>query len=443
MKIAFCLFILFCRFSLCFASHGHHGTKIHMDINDKLKMIHDILQQRSHFTNNKCGTWKDNYLQHYKQLVAKPESERQYLVAVPNLSGTSFLFCLFSFFFCYLFSGMADRVLGFTTVFIFAILSNRIFQIGRRHSLPNMEAVFSSPNINWTRNNGLYEPDWIVEPLQHKAKLRNYNTSILETKKYNAVNTIDDWRLQDRFLRQNIIEILGKDYQTVFIVMNRGKTIRIFENSNYQNQLNEMGITPHTAFGCLVEFLISPKPFIFLPVIEQLQTIHSLTASYLSSSSATETSSSDNQTKNSTLVISIQIRTGDEFLVNQPQSSHQLDISQYVAYFHCAKQIEDFVLASKEKDPLTNQQYSNVKWYLVTDSLPLRKLAVDKYGSDKIVTNTRTKIEHSSKESSVCQGQEKSDTSNCEVSLEGFANAAAEWWLMSYSRYHVITRYRY
>jgi hypothetical protein len=335
---------------------------------------------------------------------------------------------------------MADRVLGFTTVFVFAMLSNRVFQIGRRHPLPNMEAVFSSPNINWTRDNGMYEPDWIIEPLQHKAKIRNYNSSILETKKYNAVNTIDDWRLQDRFLRQNIVEILGKDYQNVFIVMNRGKTIRIFENTNYQQQLIEMGITPHSAFGCLMEFLISPKPFIFLPVIEQLQTIHSLTTDYLPASSS---SSSDNQSKNSTLVISIQIRTGDEFLVNQAQSSHQLDISQYVAFFHCAKQIEDFVLASKEKDPLTNRKYSDAKWYLVTDSLPLRKLAVDKYGSDKLITNTRTRIEHSSKESSVCQGQEKSENVNCEVSLEGFANAAAEWWLMSYSRYHVITRYRY
>jgi hypothetical protein len=100
MNIAY-LLLLFCRLSLSFGSHGHYDTKIHFGINDKLKMIHDILQQRNHFNNNRCGKWKDNYLQQYKHLLANPENDRQYLVAVPNLSGMchhgSLNFLLFSF----------------------------------------------------------------------------------------------------------------------------------------------------------------------------------------------------------------------------------------------------------------------------------------------------------------------------------------------------------
>jgi hypothetical protein len=348
-----------------------------------------------------------------------------------------------SFVFKPLFLGMADRILGFTSVFVFAMLSNRIFQIGKRFPLPDMEEVFVSPNINWSRSDSA-EPDWIIEPLQHKAKARNYNSSILETKKYYAVNTIDDWKLQDKFLRQDISQILGKEFQTTFIAMNRGKTIRVFENTHYQKQLAETGMNPSNCFGCVVEFLIQPKPSVFLSVYNEFLLMRDLTASYYASYSSSPLIEEDKKKmKKNTLVIAIQIRTGDENLSNE---QHTLQLSSYSAFFSCAKQIEDFVLhgsssssSSAAEDPLTKVSYTQAKWFLVTDSLPLRKLALQEYGSDKLITNIQTKIEHSSKESSVCK--EKPAPVSCAVSKEGFATAAAEWWLMSYARYHVITGY--
>lgn len=80
--------------------------------------------------------------------------------------------------------------------------------------------------------------------------------------------------------------------------------------------------------------------------------------------------------------------------------------------------------------------YNSAKWLLVTDSATLRKEAVAHYG-EKFITNPHLKIEHSSKESSVCKGNQP----NCQVSNEGFTTAAAEWWLLSYARYHVISLY--
>jgi hypothetical protein len=326
---------------------------------------------------------------------------------------------------------MADRIIGFTTIFAFAMVTNRIFQIGKRAPLPNIEEVFQSPYIDWTRKD--YEPEWIIEPLQHKAKVRNYNSTILDNKQYFAVNTIDDWKLQDKFLRQDISVLLGKEYQYSYIVMNRGKTIRIFENQNHVKQLQETGMNSSTCFGCIVDFLIQPKPFIFLHTWTEFLEIRKYTSNYYHSYFKDQQQQSSIPPQ--TLIIAIQIRTGDENLSNE---QHSLQLSSYSAFFACAQQIEEMILSSKQIDPITQITYENAKWYLVTDSLSLRKEAVNVYGKDKIITNLVSKIEHSSKESSVCQGGSKSA---CEVSTEGFATAAAEWWLMSYARYHVITLY--
>lgn len=75
-----------------------------------------------------------------------------------------------------------------------------------------------------------------------------------------------------------------------------------------------------------------------------------------------------------------------------------------------------------------------------TTPVPLfRTLQV--YGS-KIVTSLTATLEHSAKESSVCKhGAAGKRSSLCEVSDGGFLAAAAEWWMLGYADYHVITRY--
>lgn len=63
---------------------------------------------------------------------------------------------------------------------------------------------------------------------------------------------------------------------------------------------------------------------------------------------------------------------------------------------------------------------SNVKivWYLVTDSKKLRHFAIQKYGHHKVIANIDIQPEHSAKE-----------FSHFNVSIEGFRNSIAEWWL--------------
>jgi len=287
--------------------------------------------------------------------------------------------------------------------------------MGQRQPLPDMEIAFRSPYINWTR-----APDetWLIEPLHEKAGNRNYNKSVLDSKKYYAVNTINDYRLQDALLRQDLSGLMGgTDVRTTLMVGNRGKTIRMFENEHYSKFLKSTGMTPYTLFGCLTNYIIQPKKEIFLPVAEQFLRM------------------TDPDPK--VLKISIQIRTGDgtwdenDANINKSSASALADgrskIKHFVNFFNCAKQIEAFALA--------DGQYTSAIWYLATESTSLRKAAVEHFGS-KIVTSLNSTIEHSAKEASVCR-----ESTDCKVTTDGFTTAAAEWWMQGYADYHVITLY--
>ncbi len=336
-----------------------------------------------------CGSqWQEEYAKFHKDMLNSPNKKT--LVAVPNLSG------------------MADRVIGFVTTFLIAYLTDRVFQIGERSPLPRMNVAFISPYINWTR---VEDEPWLIEPLMHKAKVRNYNDTVLASKKYFAVNTIDDWKLQDKFLRQNLNDLIGRDVETTLLVINRGKTIRMFENTNHVEKLKHTGLTQNNAFGCIATYLLQPR-------LENFQLVPS------------EMFMSMTDPSDSVLKIAIQIRAGDWYLEN---SKHDIDIKQYSAYFNCAKQIELFALADTND---TKTSYKSVIWYLVTDSLPLREATIKEYGStQKIITSLQSVIEHSSKEQNVCNEKD------CSISEVGVKTAAAEWWLMKFARYHVITEY--
>eukprot|EP01038_Epipyxis_sp_PR26KG_P017036 gene17036-23418_t len=339
----------------------------------------------------KCGDieWMKNYTLFHNSNLGK-DNKINYLVAIPNLSG------------------LADRVIGFTTVFLFSMLTNRLFQIGDRNELTLISTAFISNSINWSRPQ---DQDWIIEPLKHKASQRNYNNSILDTHSYYAVNTIDDWKLQDRFLRQDLNSIFPIDYKTIFISINRGKTIRIFENSNYRIILEKYGLNPYNAFGCIVNYLIKPRVEIFHPIIDQFLKI------------------TDPNPK--ILKIGIQIRVGDWQFNKADQS---INLNHFRSFFECAQQIENFAM-KPSNDGTSN--YTSSLWYFLSDSKQLRIAAKHKYG-DKIITNTDIITEHSAKESSVCSIE---GNNNCTVSLTGYTTAAAEWYTLGFADYFVITLY--
>jgi hypothetical protein len=302
----------------------------------------------------------------------------KFLVAVPNLSG------------------MADRIIGLTTVAMLAIANDRAFQIGNRIPLPLFDIAFYGPNIKWNRPT---DPEWLIEPLKYRALIRNYNDSILQSGMFYGVNTIEDLPLQDRLLREKLDTIAQANSTFVLMSNNRGKTIRMFENHNYRLRLSRYGLNPDNAFGCILNFLMAPKPQIFAPFYPQLMTMSNM----------------------SILRIGIQIRAGDQLLMSN--GNHTVNIHDYMTFFRCAQQIESFAQHPGQQSI----------WYLMTDSLALRQEAKKKFGNKLLVAMNAT-VEHTSKEDNVCK-------ENCTVSDRGFQDAAAEWWMFGWSDYFVISKY--
>jgi hypothetical protein len=125
-----------------------------------------------------CGLWMDPYARLHSNMLlglGTPDSKPRKLVFLPNLSG------------------LADRLVGCATVLLLAVATDRAMQIGNRNELKHLETAFTSPYINWTRSQ---DPDWIIEPLKHKAVDRNYKQEVLDTKEYYGLNTIDNYKLQ-------------------------------------------------------------------------------------------------------------------------------------------------------------------------------------------------------------------------------------------------------
>jgi hypothetical protein len=120
---------------------------------------------------------------------------------------------------------------------------------------------------------------------------------------------------------------------------------------------------------------------------------------------------------NSVLKIGIQIRVGDRTLVKGRRDFTPL--AQYDAFFDCAAQLE----ASRRASPR-----QRVLYYLISDSVRLRKLAVAALGP-KLVTSLDVPVQHSRKEYDLSE----------EGLRRGFESAAAEMWLFSLTNYQIIT----
>lgn len=244
----------------------------------------------------------------------------------------------------------------------------------------------------------------------------------MKSSKYCAINAINDESIYNNFLQDDCPYLHLAHCDTILSVSNRGRTIHMFENPVYAKRLKEMELNPYTAFGCIVNYLLQPKPEIFLPLYNQFEVMTRLDPSVLK--------------------ISIQIRAGDHiFAAESSEYNNIVDaqhmLQHYGVFFSCAAQIEEFVLRDKPR------RYSSVLWYLATESRTIRRAAVQLYG-DKVVTSLHSALEHSSKENLVCgdlNGGAGLNEQQCRtVSKEGFTTAAAEWWMLGYADYHVITR---
>lgn len=282
-----------------------------------------------------CGTWQENYIKLHQEVLRGVRAPR-FAVSVAVEAG------------------LADRLTGTITDFFYALLTDRAFQIMTYHPLPGLETVFYMPNIKWYRPT---DPDELIGPLKYTYKgergyegTRELGRDINQTK-YAMQYMINDIGGSFNDFISSDLNSFPKGHanaEVVFLASNRGGTIRLFDNPHHAAQLRAFGLTPQTAFQCAFKFLFGFKD----ADVSESETFSTL---------------AKHPHQN---VIGIQIRVGDGVFMGE-DNTH---IEDFLDYFKCAEEIEKYFSGSH-----------GFLWYLVSDSLTLRKDAKAKYGS-KLVT---------------------------------------------------------
>jgi hypothetical protein len=244
------------------------------------------------------------------------------IIVEDYLTGKERFYCLFYYYYYY-FNDFLNalifftRILGMTSAFVFALLTNRAFLADWQTPFP-LETIFSSPNIDWSHDS-----------LNPSSNIRELETSELNVIDFDAKN------LDQQFMLSNWTTKYPSPY--IKFYSNRGMIIRSFDSKYYSQSLKDMGLRPHTTFGCVVDYLFRPAPTA-LSFITQYTSLFALPSIF---------------------TVGIQISTKNG--INSLQD--------YKHYFNCADQLTQTYAAPNQK----------VIYYLVTDSSELRNDAVQKF----------------------------------------------------------------
>ena len=295
-----------------------------------------------------CGTWQAEYTELHRSILAQPVPEQKLVVSAGSPSGFS------------------DRLVGAISVFLFGLLSKRAVQFVNIHEeFSGFNESFTSPNIDWTRPplppavfnfmteqppyNGSVFHDWTDEDMATDNLLARMPTDNEGLKPEH----------EDFFLSNNSA---FSSHHTIYVMTQRGTTVRMFQNPYHRRELYSMGLTPENTFRCIFNYLFQPLP-------EVLELSH-----------AQEHAMSHH------LTIGIQIRTGDGAFDESGDAVHHFGLfERFMHFFDCALEVEN-----NNKLPTVP-----VQWLLVTDSVLLRQTARRVYGS-KIRFGTRLRPVHSS-----------------------------------------------
>ena len=203
-----------------------------------------------------------------------------------------------------------------TSTFLFALLTNRAYVADWQAPLP-LDTIFDSPNIDWSYDS--LNPESVIKDL------KNSEINVID---------FDAQQIDNQFLLSN----WTTKYPDPFIKFytNRGMIIRTFDSKYYAQPLKEIGLRPHTAFGCIFDYL-------FRPSTSAMSFITKYTSLFL---------------LENIFSVGIQIRAREDTDALQ----------DYQHFFNCADQLTQTYAVPDQK----------VIYFLITDSVALRNEAVQK-----------------------------------------------------------------
>ncbi|KXZ46426.1 hypothetical protein GPECTOR_43g862 [Gonium pectorale] len=304
-------------------------------------------------------------------------------------------------------SGLADRLGCSLTAFLYALLTDRVFEyVWYGHHV--LWESYQSPWIDWrapprdvSRGVTVPAPPGAPGPvlpivLENHHWSRPNRTTLNADFYINPPNEAVKAWVQNLFNSGDVMEY-GRDHDVVQWMLNLGLLRFAFNNPHLQKRLQELGLTWQNVVPCLFNYLYVPSPEA-LSIFRRTPLLHTLLDP-------------------NNIVIGIQIRLGD-WVFNQPANAAQgvMHLQYGNWHFHCAQQLTDELIASGAAHipgaPLQLQRRASflslrgvsrrnaadagggsgaaggrrkVYWLLISDSGALRAAALQKYNDGRLL----------------------------------------------------------
>ncbi|ORY58335.1 hypothetical protein BCR35DRAFT_247179, partial [Leucosporidium creatinivorum] len=319
------------------------------------------------------GRWQESYAELHSQMLAL---ERE-----PKLLEYA---CIRGHHPC---GGLADRLLGITSLFLYSILTDRAFSISTEGT--PFDLVFDSAGlVDWSQR---FRPD---STSPHAL----YDNKTLERTK----TGFHDMWAED--LDPFFSKFAENEHEwTRFETFNRGAVFRAFRLPEVAPKLADLDMRMSTAYSCLLNQLLRPKPT-SLDFITNYTSVFSLP---------------------STFSVGIQIRTGDESLVSG-DTDLMNTVERHSQFFECAEQVASTYAIPSQK----------IVYYLVSDSAHLREDALRAFPDGKVVLSG---FHPQHLELALTDTEEGMDLDGIRASLDGMMETIAENWIFAGTDFQLLT----
>ncbi|GJN87762.1 hypothetical protein Rhopal_000717-T1 [Rhodotorula paludigena] len=294
--------------------------------------------------------------------------------------------------------GLADRLMGLTTTFLYALLTDRAFIASFDQPFP-LDLVFDSPFIDWSAPS----PSLRRTDVPGDAYSRLWASATLLRRR----KTMKMQNLEIDPMREVLADVRTGQRDEPWIRfdrLNRGMILQAYNASepSLVPQLAHLGFTMETAYAQIMHFLFRPK-------LEALMFIHEYTSLF---------------SLPSFFVVGLQIRTGD-FYMRKPQHDWINTPAWHEHWFTCAQEVVD-TYSAPGQHPL---------YYLITDSSTLRESALAAF-PDRVVLSGLTphhaELRDSKKKKFVSgAGRMKNDPDGVLQEVEGMTDSMVESWIFA------------
>ncbi|KAL8287581.1 hypothetical protein RQP46_003439 [Phenoliferia psychrophenolica] len=279
--------------------------------------------------------------------------------------------------------GLADRLLGITSAFLYSILTSRALTLP--WASEPLDLLFDSAGIDWS------QPYRAANPPPHPVYDSRVMTNSVENFAARNKNAPDLVPLWEGALKSWRVRGVGAVRWIKMDRANRGTVLASRESTLVRPLLDDLGLTASSSYACLMDYLFRPKADT-LRFVTEYTSLFALPTVYS---------------------IGLQIRLGD-YEMGHPEFSVSIDHHRH--FFDCASQV-----ASARAHPS-----QRIVYYLVSDSRSLKEAAVAAYPELVVVSGLEphhVEVDHN----------------GTRVALDGQHIAVAEMWTLRDVDFHILS----